>query len=116
MGRSTAADKRRQDQRNDFIGRVAADLGLLPEVSTVDQVMLAQAADLLLWNPLDRTPRSAERMRFVGWSRTSSTGMAAMGRPLGCRARPQKRPYRPMALPGDSRISGARVVAAGDSP
>jgi hypothetical protein len=52
MGRSAAASER-QDQRNDFIGRVAADLGLPPEVSTVDRMMLAQAADLLLWNPLD---------------------------------------------------------------
>jgi hypothetical protein len=51
MGRS-AADKRRQDQCNEFISRGAADLGL-PELSIVDRVMLGQAADLLLWHPLD---------------------------------------------------------------
>jgi hypothetical protein len=37
---SRAAASKRQDQRNDFVGRVAADLGLPPELSTVDRVML----------------------------------------------------------------------------
>jgi hypothetical protein len=57
MGRSTAASKR-QDQRNDFISKVAVDLGLPPELSTIDRVLLWQAADLLLWNPVDRPDTS----------------------------------------------------------
>jgi hypothetical protein len=64
MGRSTAASKR-QDQRNDFISKVAVDLGLPPELSTIDRVLLWQAADLLLWNPVDieQAMRRADTVR-----------------------------------------------------
>jgi hypothetical protein len=61
MGRSAAASKR-QDQHNDFVNRIAADLGLPPELSTVDRVMLS---DLLLWNPVDleQAMRRADTVR-----------------------------------------------------
>jgi hypothetical protein len=115
MGRSAAASKR-QDQRNDFIGRVAADLGLPPEVSTVDRMMLAQAADLLLWNPLDMDAaiRRADAVRRR--SRTSSTVAAGNGRA----ATMTRQTRRKLAGgdPGMGRLpdSDAHVVAAGDSP
>jgi len=52
MGRS-AADKRRQDWREDGISWIAASLGLPSELSAVDRLMLSQIVDLFDWRPVD---------------------------------------------------------------
>jgi hypothetical protein len=39
-----------------------------------------------------------QAMRRADTVRRLSTGMAAMGRRAGCRAKPQKRPLRPMVV------------------
>jgi hypothetical protein len=96
MGRS-AADKRRQQERNDRIVQLAADLGLLPEVSIVDRLMLTQVADLLSFHPFDMEAmgRADAVRRLLEYVEHRH---CAMGRRAGCRAKPQKRPYRPMGM------------------
>jgi hypothetical protein len=112
MGRSTAASKR-QDQRNDFVGRIAADLGLPLEVSAIDRVMLAQAADLLLWNPLDleQAMRRADSVRRLVENVEHRHG--GNGTP---RRMPRQAPETAAEADGVAAESGAHLAAVGDSP
>jgi hypothetical protein len=73
--------------------------------------MLWQAADLLLWNPLDMEAaiRRADAVRRLVENVQHRHG--GDGTPRGMPRKPQKRPYnRPMGM------AGAHLVAAGESP
>jgi hypothetical protein len=115
MGRS-AADKRRQDWREDGISRIAASLGLPPELLAVDRLMLSQIVDLFDWHPrdLEQTMRRADTVRRLVENvehRHGGNGTA----PRMPRQAPET------AAQGDGAAgrlpdSDAHLVAAGDSP
>jgi hypothetical protein len=113
MGRS-AADKRRQDQRQEHILRLAADLGV-PDPSMADRVMLAQAVDLFDWRPVDleQAMRRADTVRRLVENvehRHGGNGTAArMPRQAGRKA---------AEADGGAaeQVPGAHLVATGDSP
>src|SRR5262249_50438995 len=115
MGRS-ATDKRRQDWREDGISRIAASLGLPPELSAVDELMLSQIVDLFDWRPLDleQAMRRADTVRRVVESvepRQGGNGTAA--------TLPGQAPTEAVQADGAAgRLpdSGTHLAAAGDSP
>jgi hypothetical protein len=111
MGRSTAASKR-QDQRNDFISKVAVDLGLPPELSTIDRVLLWQAADLLLWNPLDLE----QAMRRADTVRRLIENVEHRHGGDGTAARMPRQAGRKAAEADGGAAGCAHLVAVGDSP
>jgi hypothetical protein len=114
MGRS-AADKRRQDQRQEHIRRLAADLDV-PDPSMADRIMLAQAVDLFDWRPVDleQAMRRADTVcRLIENVEHRHGGNGAP------RRMPRQAPETAAEADGhaaESRAAGAHLVAAGDSP
>jgi hypothetical protein len=110
MGRSTAADKRRDQQRREHLLELAA------LASMADRLMLSQVVDLFDWRPLDldQAMRRADTVRRLIENIEHRHGGNGLPRRV-VRHAPE------MAVQADGcagRLpdSDAHLVAAGDSP